>query len=36
MVNAACLLAALNILRGRHIEFWEPQREHKNPIIDQV
>jgi cellulose synthase/poly-beta-1,6-N-acetylglucosamine synthase-like glycosyltransferase len=27
MVNAASLVAALNILRGRRIDFWEPQRE---------
>jgi cellulose synthase/poly-beta-1,6-N-acetylglucosamine synthase-like glycosyltransferase len=26
MVNAASFMAALNILRGRRIDFWEPQR----------
>ncbi len=26
MVNAASLLAAVNLVRGRRIEFWEPQR----------
>jgi hypothetical protein len=26
MVNAACLLAVGNILRGRQIDRWEPQR----------
>ena len=32
MVNTACLLAALNLLRGRRIERWEPRRQngHRN------
>jgi cellulose synthase/poly-beta-1,6-N-acetylglucosamine synthase-like glycosyltransferase len=31
MVNAASLIAALNILRGRRIDLWEPQREGAHP-----
>jgi cellulose synthase/poly-beta-1,6-N-acetylglucosamine synthase-like glycosyltransferase len=31
MVNAASLVAALNILRGKRIDFWEPQRDHTSP-----
>jgi cellulose synthase/poly-beta-1,6-N-acetylglucosamine synthase-like glycosyltransferase len=27
MVNLACLVAAMNILRGRRIESWEPKRQ---------
>jgi cellulose synthase/poly-beta-1,6-N-acetylglucosamine synthase-like glycosyltransferase len=27
MVNAAALLATLNVLRGHRIDFWEPQRQ---------
>jgi len=33
MVNAASLIAALNILRGRRIDFWEPQRENTNTAV---
>ncbi|MFN8494892.1 MAG: glycosyltransferase family 2 protein [Caldilineaceae bacterium] len=31
MVNYASLLATLNIVRGRRIERWEPQRQHPRP-----
>src|SRR5262245_19805210 len=31
MVNAASLVAALNVLRGKRIDFWEPQREDAAP-----
>jgi cellulose synthase/poly-beta-1,6-N-acetylglucosamine synthase-like glycosyltransferase len=31
MVNAAALTAALNVLRGRRIDFWEPQRQNNGP-----
>lgn len=30
LVNAAALIASLNILRGRQIKRWEPQREAEN------
>lgn len=30
MVNAACLLATLNLLRGHRIERWEPQRNDED------
>jgi cellulose synthase/poly-beta-1,6-N-acetylglucosamine synthase-like glycosyltransferase len=33
MVNAASLIAALNILRGRRIDLWEPQRESARPSV---
>jgi cellulose synthase/poly-beta-1,6-N-acetylglucosamine synthase-like glycosyltransferase len=32
MVNAASLIAALNILRGRRIDLWEPQRQEAAPV----
>jgi cellulose synthase/poly-beta-1,6-N-acetylglucosamine synthase-like glycosyltransferase len=31
MVNAASFVAALNLLRGKRIDFWEPQREDATP-----
>jgi hypothetical protein len=31
MVNAASLIAALNVLRGRRIDLWEPQRQEAGP-----
>jgi hypothetical protein len=31
MVNAASLLAALNVLRGKRIDSWEPQRDPTLP-----
>jgi cellulose synthase/poly-beta-1,6-N-acetylglucosamine synthase-like glycosyltransferase len=31
MVNAASLLAALNVLRGKRIDLWEPQRDPTLP-----
>jgi cellulose synthase/poly-beta-1,6-N-acetylglucosamine synthase-like glycosyltransferase len=31
MVNAAALMAAFNLLRGRRIESWEPERSHPDP-----
>ncbi|HET9223427.1 MAG TPA: glycosyltransferase family 2 protein [Roseiflexaceae bacterium] len=33
MVNAASLIAALNIMRGRRIDLWEPQRENAHPSV---
>lgn len=33
MVNAASLIAALNVLRGKRIDFWEPQRESTSPTV---
>lgn len=32
MVNVACLLATFNLLRGRRIERWEPQRDEGEPL----
>ena len=32
MVNAASLMAALNIVRGRRINLWEPQRAEGKPV----
>lgn len=36
MVNAACLLAVLNLLRGHRIERWEPQRHDGDPVGEAV
>ncbi len=33
MVNAASLVAALNVLRGKRIDFWEPQREDATSAV---
>jgi cellulose synthase/poly-beta-1,6-N-acetylglucosamine synthase-like glycosyltransferase len=33
MVNAAALLATLNVLRGRRIDFWEPQRQEADTPV---
>jgi len=33
MVNAASFVAALNVLRGKRIDFWEPQRENTEPAM---
>ncbi|MFL5802109.1 MAG: glycosyltransferase family 2 protein [Roseiflexaceae bacterium] len=33
MVNAASFVAALNVLRGKRIDFWEPQRENAEPAM---
>jgi hypothetical protein len=27
MVNAACMIATFNLIRGRRIDLWEPQRQ---------
>jgi hypothetical protein len=27
MVNAACMIATVNLIRGHRIDFWEPQRQ---------
>ncbi len=31
LVNTASLLATINVVRGRRIELWEPQRRHAGP-----
>jgi cellulose synthase/poly-beta-1,6-N-acetylglucosamine synthase-like glycosyltransferase len=33
MVNTASLIAALNVLRGRRIDLWEPQRQEAGPPV---
>jgi cellulose synthase/poly-beta-1,6-N-acetylglucosamine synthase-like glycosyltransferase len=35
MVNAASLVAALNVLRGKRIDFWEPQREDTTSAVSR-
>jgi cellulose synthase/poly-beta-1,6-N-acetylglucosamine synthase-like glycosyltransferase len=38
MVNAASFIAALNVLRGKRIDFWEPQRQdvsNSSPMGEQ-
>ena len=32
MVNAACIFAALNVLRGKRIDLWDPQRDSILPL----
>jgi len=32
MVNAASLIAAVNLIRGRRIDFWEPQRQEQTIV----
>ena len=32
MVNAACILAVLNVLRGKRIDSWDPQRDSTLPL----
>jgi cellulose synthase/poly-beta-1,6-N-acetylglucosamine synthase-like glycosyltransferase len=34
MVNAASLIATLNIVRGRRIDLWEPQRQETAPVTN--
>jgi cellulose synthase/poly-beta-1,6-N-acetylglucosamine synthase-like glycosyltransferase len=36
MVNAAALLAALNVMRGHQIDRWEPQRQNVNTSGERV